>query len=168
MPSALDGFFRRTTFKYAVTALFKHPTAALQILQSNWTCLDICKSVCDLSTALHTYQIVRPKSHSINVKQVLDAQKSPLIERVLLNTHNVCFDKKNKRPGPEVIQLFSSSNQLSMKFILVINVKMPTIVGILTFISMMNTTSERLEARNFYICRYFSFYEQLKFCAQLS
>ena len=55
-----------------------------------------------------------------------------------------------------------------MKFILLINVKMPTIIGILTFISMINTTSERLEARNFLFCGYFSFYEQLNFCAQLS
>ena len=30
-------------------------------------------------------------------------------------------------------------------------------------ISMIDTTSERLLARNFFICRYFSFYEQLKF-----
>ena len=48
------------------------------------------------------------------------------------------------------------------------HVKMPTIVGILTFISMINTTSERLKARNFFNCRYFSFYEQFKFSAQLS
>ena len=46
--------------------------------------------------------------------------------------------------------------------------KMPTIVGIFTFISMVNVTSERLKARNFFIYRYFSFYEQLKFRAQLS
>ena len=71
-------------------------------------------------------------------------------------------------PGPEVIKLFSCSTQLSTKFILLINVKMPTIVGILTFISMINTTSERLRARNFFVCRYFSFYEQLKICARLS
>ena len=71
-------------------------------------------------------------------------------------------------PGPKVIKLFSYSTQLSTKFILLINVKMPTIVGILTFISMINTTSERLKARNFFICRYSSFYEQLKFRAQLS
>ena len=46
---------------------------------------------------------------------------------------------------------------------------MPTIVGILTFISMINITSERLKARNFFICQYFSFfYEHLKFHAQLS
>ena len=70
--------------------------------------------------------------------------------------------------GPEVIKLFSCSTQLCMKFFLLINVKMPTIVGILTFISMINTASKRFEARNFFICRYFSFYEQLKFCAQLS
>ena len=70
-------------------------------------------------------------------------------------------------PGLEVLKLSSCSTQLSTKFILLINVKMPTIVSILTFISMINT-SERLKARNFFICRYFSFYEQLKFHAQLS
>ena len=63
-------------------------------------------------------------------------------------------------PGLEVIKLFTSSAQLSMKFqllinagivnfsgkfrfktqkfILLINVKMPTIVGILTFMSRIN------------------------------
>ena len=34
--------------------------------------------------------------------------------------------------GPEVIKLFSCSTQLSMKLSPLINVKMPTIVGILT------------------------------------
>ena len=66
-------------------------------------------------------------------------------------------------PGPEFIKLFPCSTQLSMKFILLINVKMPTIVGILTFISIINTISERLKARHFFNCRYFSFYEQLNF-----
>ena len=69
---------------------------------------------------------------------------------------------------PEVIKLISWSTQLSTKFIILINVKMPTIVGILTFISMINTTSERLVARNIFICRKSSFFEQLKFHAQLS
>ena len=40
------------------------------------------------------------------------------------------------------LNCFSRSTQLSMKFILLINVKMPTIVDILTFISKINTTSE--------------------------
>ena len=70
--------------------------------------------------------------------------------------------------GPEVIKKKSCSTQLSTEFILLINVKMPKIVGTLTFISMINTISESLKARNFFICRYFSFYEQLKFRAQLS
>ena len=45
---------------------------------------------------------------------------------------------KNPIAGPEVIKLFSCSTQLSMKFFLLINVKMPTIVGILTFMSGKN------------------------------
>ena len=73
-----------------------------------------------------------------------------------------------RKPGSEVIKLFSYLTQLSSKFILLINVKMPTIVGILTFISMINTTSGRLKARNVFICRCFSLYEQLKFRAKLS
>ena len=36
-------------------------------------------------------------------------------------------------PGPEVIKLFSCSTQMSMKFFLLINVKMPTIVGIFIY-----------------------------------
>ena len=64
-------------------------------------------------------------------------------------------------PVPEVIKLCSYSSQPSTKFILLINVKMPTIVDIMTFISMINATSERLKARNSFICRYFSFYERL-------
>ena len=55
-------------------------------------------------------------------------------------------------------KLFPCSTQLHTKFILLLNFKMATIFGIFTFISMINTTSERLEARNFFICRYFSFY----------
>ena len=71
-------------------------------------------------------------------------------------------------PGPEVINFFSYSTRLSTKFILLINFKMPTIVGISTFITMITTTTERLKARHFFICRYFSVYELSKFCAQLS
>ena len=56
---------------------------------------------------------------------------------------NVFFNKSVKNytyprdnvgmgPGPEVIKLFTCSTQLSTKFILLLNVKMATIVGILT------------------------------------
>ena len=47
-------------------------------------------------------------------------------------------DANSKSPGPEVIKLFSCSTQLSTKYILLISVRMPTIVGILTFISVLN------------------------------
>ena len=50
-------------------------------------------------------------------------------------------------PGLEVIKHFSFSTQLGMEFIMLIIVKMPTIIGILTFISMMNTASGSSKAR---------------------
>ena len=40
---------------------------------------------------------------------------------------------------PEVIKLFSCSTQMSMKFYLLINTKMPIIVGILTLMSGKNS-----------------------------
>ena len=64
---------------------------------------------------------------------------------------------------------FSCSTQLGMKFIMLMNVKMPTTtVGILTFISMINTTSESLKARKVFTIHQLSFYKQLKFHAHLS
>ena len=59
-------------------------------------------------------------------------------------------------------------NSAEHEIILLVNVKMPTIFGILTFINMMNATSESFKARDFFICRYFNIYEQLKFRAQMS
>ena len=41
----------------------------------------------------------------------------------------------------KVQKLFSCSTQLSMEIFMLINVKMPTIVGILAFISLISTTS---------------------------
>ena len=52
------------------------------------------------------------------------------------------------------------------------NVEMPTIVGILTFISMINATFETLNAKKkkllYFFFHYFSLYEQLRVRAQLS
>ena len=61
------------------------------------------------------------------------------------------------RPGHEVIKLFSCSTQLSIKVFLLINVKMPTMVGILTFISMKSSIlglSEPEKKVNFLIFLY--------------
>ena len=68
--------------------------------------------------------------------------------------------RKQFEPRPQGYKTFSMLNSAEHKIILLINVKLLTIVGILTFISMMNTKSERLKARNFVMCWYSSFYEQ--------
>ena len=52
------------------------------------------------------------------------------VEHEILNAHKY---KKNQE-----IQLFSDSDRQRMLFFLLINVKMPTIVGILTFMSRKN------------------------------
>ena len=62
---------------------------------------------------------------------------------------------------PQAYKLLSCSTQPSMKIIMVLNVKMTTI-GISTFSSIINTTSESLKARNDFNLQHFSFYEQMK------
>ena len=58
----------------------------------------------------------------------------------------------NERSGPKVIKLFPCSAQLSMKFIMLLNVKM------LTYISMINKTSESSEAIKMIIFSAFYFF----------
>ena len=72
--------------------------------------------------------------------------------------------KNNLRwTGPEVIKHFSISPQLSIKFILLIKVKMPAIVGILTFMSRKNDIRSWSEPEKCWISWYFFTYEHLKF-----
>ena len=64
--------------------------------------------------------------------------------------------------GPEVIKLFSHLTQLSMTCNMLINVKMPTtIVDILIFISMVDTSFEGLIARKVFNFQHFRFYDLL-------
>ena len=84
------------------------------------------------------------------------------INKIKLIRQNEAVLRKNLvitlvRSGPYVIKLSSCSIQLSMKWIMLINVKMPTIVGILTFSSMINTAHESLKVRIFFIFQHFSF-----------
>ena len=53
-----------------------------------------------------------------------------------------------------------------MKFILLINVKMPTVVGILTFISRINTPSKCIKEEKIFVFHYFSFYEFILRCVE--
>ena len=52
------------------------------------------------------------------------------------------------KPSLEVIKLFSCSSQLSMKLFLLINVEMPTIVGISTFMARKNSVLVLSEPEN--------------------
>ena len=70
--------------------------------------------------------------------------------------------------GIRVVKLFPCSIQLIMPFILLINVKMPTVVGILTFISRMDIVFESFKAGQILVFQHFSFSDQFKFPAQLS
>ena len=81
-----------------------------------------------------------------------------------LVTVDVCKHRK-PRSGPKVIKLFSCSTHLSMKFVQHINFKMPTIVGILTFMSGKNSILGIYEPKKSRMSLYVYSY---KFHAQLS
>ena len=78
------------------------------------------------------------------------------------------FKSGRLTPGPDIIKLFSCSTQLRLKYILLINVKMPTIVGILTFMSRINYSFLGLEPEFSNNFDNFNIDEQLKFHALLS
>ena len=78
------------------------------------------------------------------------------------------FYPSRSNPGPEIIKLLSCSTHVSMKIFLLINVKMPTIVGILTFISRKNSFLGLPEPEKSCLSWYFYAYEHLKFHAQLN
>ena len=61
-----------------------------------------------------------------------------------LNIFQLMEKIRNLITGPEVMELFSCSAQLRLKFVLLINVNMPTVVGILTFI--INYEHDKLQA----------------------
>ena len=86
------------------------------------------------------------------------------MKNVIIHRQN-CLDLK---PGLEVMKLSSCSTQLSMKFFMLINIKMPTVVGILTFMSGKNSILCLSEPEKSQSSEYFYTYEHLKFHAQLS
>ena len=61
------------------------------------------------------------------------------------------FDSFQHLTDYKFIRLFFHDQQLSMKFIMLINVKITIIVGILTFISKINTRYESLKAKNVHV-----------------
>ena len=76
-----------------------------------------------------------------------DGDSNETDEVVSPDSVSIHLNFSDQRPGPEVIKLFSCSTQLSMKFFPLIDVKMPTIVGILTCLSGKNTILGLTEPR---------------------
>ena len=72
------------------------------------------------------------------------------------------------RPGPEVRKLFSCSTQLSMKFVLFINLKILTKVLNFFHAQLSWASSAELSMKKVLFFWYFYLYDQVKFHAQLS
>ena len=80
----------------------------------------------------------------------------------------ISADSDQTTSGPEVIKLFSCSTQLSMKFVLLINLKLLTILNsfLLNIAQNENFTANKYENAN---CSWlFHIYKQRNFHAQLS
>ena len=67
------------------------------------------------------------------------------------------------QPGFEVIKLFLCSTQLGTKFILLINVKMPTIVGILIYNCIINKHMRSLKQETSQFANILDFMSNLNF-----
>ena len=80
--------------------------------------------------------------------QIIDSSSAATKFGVKVHLFFYIMTDSSKLSGPCVVKLFLYSTQLSTNFVLLTNVKMQTIVGILTIICMINTTSETLKARN--------------------
>ena len=93
---------------------------------------------------------------------------NPFMSSRLRSGGNVMNNTLDYQSRPRVIKLFSCSTQLSMNFFLLINVKMPTIVGISTVMSGKTSILGLSEPNISQISSYFYTYEHLKFHAQLS
>ena len=79
---------------------------------------------------LYKFKLLISRTHNIST---LDHQSNILHPNALYYHNYIAVQS-----GPEVIKLFSCSTQLSMKFSLLINMKMPTIFGIFIFINREN------------------------------
>ena len=89
----------------------------------------------ELTTRLKHLSTQNNQNLSVNAARMKNIMAIELFFEVCV----ICFSYAEKS-GPKGYKTFSCSSQLSINFILLINVKIPTNVGILTFISMMNTS----------------------------
>ena len=79
---------------------------------------------------------------SILVKQLMCNNFACIGSTSFENCTRLSDYERSAQSGTEVIKNVSSSKQLSMEIILLINVKMPTIAGILTLMSRKNSNTD--------------------------
>ena len=84
--------------------------------------------------------------------------------QLVLNCFEIPYARAQARGYTTVFMLHSIEHE----FFLIINVKMPTIVGILTFMNRKNSIISLSEPKKCWISYDFYTYEHLKFHAQLS
>ena len=97
-------------------------------------------TLCGTYYRVYTYKIIELTKSPIPIEFVI----SSVCFRKLAPDY-CCCGRAHRGPkftffcsGPEIIKLVSCSTQLSMEFSLLINMKMPTIVGIFIFICREN------------------------------
>ena len=89
-------------------------------------------------TSQYTKVIGQTKQQNMPSKHIHSRERKHFMQQ---HPHEI------SKSGPEIVKLFPCSTQLSMKFFLLINVKMPTIVGILTFMSRKNSIISLFEPK---------------------
>ena len=119
----------------------KHPSISVS---------QVCR---DISAPIYSYvTLCCMKHHCSNIAQVFCKNNHTIFVQIFFmdviidfdqswyeESLHYCLSSLQFKPDPEAIKLFSCSTQLSMKFFLLINVTVPTVDGILTFLSRKNS-----------------------------
>ena len=69
----------------------------------------------------------------------------------------ICNQQSLTQPWPHVMKFFFMLNSTEHEFNMLIDIKMSIIIGMLTYISRINITSDSFKARKISIFPYFSF-----------
>ena len=153
----------------------------LVYMSENWSCTEKRQIFC-FFYALKLFRLFQRERYNfftshfasnlvpqaIVCKVLKNSRKFPFYKQFSRNLRRMNVYRRLRQPGPKVIKCFSCSTQLSMKFFLLIHVKMPTIVGILTCMSRKNSILGLSEPKKCWISWYFYTYENLKFHAPKS
>ena len=102
------------------------------------------------------HKLKRRKVYVLSIPSTYYLRKVVIPSFVCIDTQHLHI-QPTSHSMPWGYKTFFMLNSADHEILMLINVKMPVINGILTFISMINTTAERLQERHFFICRYLGF-----------